>query len=238
MDREILTRALEPGADCLSVEQLGEYADDTLAADARRRAAAHIDTCLNCRAELALLQGMIEAPVVGDERAVVSAAVAQLQKRELPFPHVHHEEPARRWWIPFGALRGTLSATAALLAMVSGYYLLSSHAPRLPTDVGSDTAVTRSLAVQVRGPVGDQVAAPERLEWREVAGAVRYHVRMMEVDRAEVWSADTTATMVELPSTVRARIDPAKTLLWQVSAFGTGPAPMAESELQRFRLAQ
>src|SRR5262249_51156385 len=143
-----------------------------------------------------------------------------------------------RWWLRFGAWRVTLSVTAALLAAVSGYYLLSSQAPRLPTDVGSDSAVTRSLTIPVRGPAGDQQTAPGRFEWRAVDGAVRYHVRVMEVDRTEVWSTDSTDTAVDLPAGVHARIVPMKTLLWQVTAFGAGRTPIAESEVQRFRLTQ
>jgi len=35
---------------------------------------------------------------------------------------------------------------------------------------------------------------------------------------------------------VRARIVPAKTLLWQVTAYGASNAPLAESDVARFRL--
>jgi hypothetical protein len=238
MDREILTRALQPGPECLSIDELGQYADDALPAEQRAAATAHIESCLNCQAELALMRGMVDAPVAADERAAVAGAVAQLQARPSPLPRVHHEQPSGRWWRRFGAWRAALSVTAALLAAVSGYYLLSSQAPRLPTDVGSDSAVTRSLTIPVRGPIGDQQTPPDRLEWRAIDGAVRYHARVMEVDRTEVWSTDSTETSVALPADVRARIAPMKTMLWQVTAFGAGQTPIAESGIQRFRLTQ
>jgi hypothetical protein len=96
--------------------------------------------------------------------------------------------------------------------------------------------VTRSLTVAVRGPVGDQVEAPRRFEWLAVDRAVRYRVRLMEVDRHEVWSTSTSAAGVDLPSPVRTSIAPAKTLLWDVTAYDASGATIAESGAQSFRL--
>ena len=95
----------------------------------------------------------------------------------------------------------------------------------------------RSLSVGLRTPIGDQVEAPKRFEWQRVASAVRYHVSLMEVDRHQLWAIDTSNTAVMLPLAVRGQIVPAKTLLWQVKAFGAGDALVAESGVERFRLA-
>jgi hypothetical protein len=59
----------------------------------------------------------------------------------------------------------------------------------------------------------------------------------MEVDRRELWSTETAATDVDLPESVRALIVPAKTLQWQVTAYDASNSPIAESSLERFRLA-
>jgi hypothetical protein len=147
------------------------------------------------------------------------------------------ESPVRRWlWA--GSLRPALALAVVLLAVVGGYYLINPAVPRLPTDIGSSPEATRSLTVAVRAPIGDQAAVPDRLQWEAVSGAARYHVRLSEVDRREIWSNDTVDTAIDLPPDVRARIVPGKTLVWQVTAIGASNAPVAESNAERFRLVR
>ena len=43
---------------------------------------------------------------------------------------------------------------------------------------------------------------------------------------------------IDLPAGVQARIVSAKTLVWQVTAYGNSNTPIAESDLERFRLMQ
>ena len=240
MEHEILTAALRPGPDCLPLEQLGRYADGALSAPEHRAAAAHIDACVTCQSELTLLRAFSTVPVHDDERAIVAAGVAELQRRESPVgPARDEQHPAassQRRWMPSGLSRVALPAAAALLVVVGGYYVFKSQAPRLPPDVGPGVEATRSLKVPVRGPIGDQAVAPDRLEWLAVSGAVRYRVRLMEVDRHELWSIDTEATSSDLPASVRAQIVPGKTLVWQVTAYGPGTPPIAESDARRFRV--
>ena len=174
MEHEILTRALRPGPDCLPLEQLGRYADGILSAADRREAAAHIDGCVTCQAELALLGAFSTTPVRDDEKEIIAAAVTDLQRRGSPVRDEQQDEPST-WqrWIPFGLSLTMLVVTTALLTVVGSYYLLKSTAPRLPTDTGSDVEATRSLKVPVQGPTGDQLLAPDRLEWRAVGGTIR-----------------------------------------------------------------
>jgi hypothetical protein len=125
-----------------------------------------------------------------------------------------------------------------LLALVAGYFLLNTTRPRVPSDAVSDGGAIRSLTVELRAPIGDVIAAPQRLEWRPVPGAVRYRVRLMEVDRRELWSIDTAAATADLPEPIQALAVPAKTLLWQVTAYNAANAVIAESGQERFRLAR
>ena len=66
--------------------------------------------------------------------------------------------------------------------------------------------------------------------------AVRYRVRLMEVDRQELWSTSTSALGVDLPAPVRASIAPGRTLLWDVTAYDAAGAAIAESGTQSFRV--
>ena len=237
MERKVLTGALRPGSDCLPIEQLGRYADGALSRDERDAAASHVDTCANCQAELALLHAFTTGLVRDDERAIVRSGVDALRRRESEiFGAQPHGSSNRLRSSPFGTRRAMLSIAAALLAVVSAYYLLIPRPPALPGETGSASDVTRALTVPVQGPSGDQATAPERFEWRAVSGAVRYHVQLLEVGRHELWSTDAIGTAVELPANARAQLVPGKTLLWQVTAIGPSNAPIAESDTQRFRV--
>jgi hypothetical protein len=211
MEDEILRKMLAPSIECLSIEQLGRYADGALDATERAAANRHVRSCLNCRAELALLETLTANGVRTAEPEIVR----------------------------FRAFRLVAMAAVLLLAIAAGsfYLLVNRTAPELPRRVTSGDEVTRSLAVTVRGPVGDQSEAPRRFEWLGVDRAVRYRVRLMEVDRHEIWSTSSTAPEVDLPSSVRSSIAPGRTLLWDVTAYDAAGAAIAESGLQSFRLA-
>jgi len=239
MERELLNETLRPGPDCLAVEQIGRYADGALTAAERTAAAAHIESCLTCASELALLEAVTATPARAGEREAVDAAVAELRRREARATRPQTRERLQVGFaIPFAYLRYAMSLAAVLLIAAGGYYLLNPPSPQLPTSVTSGNEVTRSLAVAVRGPVGDQTEVPDRLEWQPVAGASRYRARIMEVDRHELWSTEVSGTMVTLPAEARAQIVPAKTLLWQVTALDTANRAIAESAIERFRLAR
>jgi putative zinc finger protein len=244
MEREFLNRTLRPGPDCLTVDEIGRYADGALDGTEHARAATHIAHCVTCASELALLQSFASTDVRPDEKEIVDRAVTEIRRREpvmsrepVTIGATHREQSSAGFW-PFGRLIRAMSMAVVLLIAAASYYLLNPSSPRLPVSVDSGGEVTRSLAVAVRGPVGDQVAVPERLEWQSVTGAVRYEVRVMEVDRRELWSARVTGTEVPIPEAVRARILPAKTLLWQVTALDQTGRPIAESGVERFRLAR
>jgi hypothetical protein len=217
---------------------LGRYADDALAPAQRAVAAAHIERCVSCQSELALMQAFADGEVRDGERADVSAIVADLRRREPEIFGAHAADVRPSRFAGFGSLRHALSLATVLLAMVGGYLVFNSTPPRLPAGNVSRDGATRSLTVELRAPLGDQVAPPQRLEWRPVTGAVRYRVRLMEVDRRELWSAETAATAIDLPEPVRALAVPAKTLQWQVTAYDASNAPVGESSVERFRLAR
>ena len=211
MEDEILRTALAPSAGCPSLEQLGRYADGALQGAERTAADFHVRRCLNCQAELALLQNLTSNSARSRQADVARFKVFQL----------------------------AAVAAVLLVAIATGsfYVLVTRQAPPLPPSVTTGDEVTRSLAVMVRAPVGDQVEAPRRFEWLGVDRAVRYRVRLMEVDRHEIWSTSSTAVGADLPSSVRSSIAPGRTLLWDVTAYDASGGAIAESGAQSFRLA-
>jgi hypothetical protein len=216
------------------MEQLGRYVDGVLGPDEQWAAVVHVRECPSCQAELALWQSVTSGPAGPEEADVVRHGVARLEHRASEvFGKLVKASPVRSW---SGVGLRPFAVAAALLVAAGGLYVGVGKAPELPPTVTSGGEVTRSLSVVVRGPVGDQAEAPERLEWLAVEGAVRYRVRLMEVDRREVWSASTSALAAELPSSVRAALTPGRTLLWDVTAYSGSEAAIAASGTQSFRV--
>ena len=233
----ILRAALRPTDACLPVEQLGRYADGALAVPERTAAEQHIRTCLSCQAELALLREMTTISVRSDEAALVRDAAVDRDQRsvETAADRAAASSPS---WRRFGTFRVGAAAAVALIGIVAGssYLFQSRQAPVLPSEVTTGDDATRSLSIRLRGPVGEQQEAPQRFEWLGVDRAVSYHVRLMTVDRQELWSMSTSALAVDLPSAVQASIAPGRTLLWDVTAYGARGEPVAESGTQSFRV--
>jgi hypothetical protein len=94
----------------------------------------------------------------------------------------------------------------------------------------------RTGSIAVAEPEGDLAAPPRQFRWEPVAGAARYEVTVMEVDRAVLWKSATGATSLETPAKLKAGMVPRKTLLWQVSAFGAAGERLASSDAIRFRI--
>jgi hypothetical protein len=63
-------------------------------------------------------------------------------------------------------------------------------------------------------------------------------VRILEVDRTELWKSETSAVTIQIPDEVREQIKPAKTLLWQVTALDGSGKQLGSSNLVSFRLGQ
>jgi hypothetical protein len=237
-ENEILRAALAPGEECLSVEQLGQYSGGALGAAEQAAAARHIGRCLSCQAELALLQAVTSTDIRSEEAEIVRDGVARLVRATESLPAGRAEPSTRRRLFGLGTLPLAAMAAVLLIGVATGsFFLLARRAPQLPGSVTTGGEVTRSLAVTVRGPVGDRIESPQRLEWVGVDRAVRYRVRLLEVDRHEVWSTSTSAPGVDLPPAVRASITPGRTLLWDVTAYDAAGAVIAESGMQSFRVA-
>ena len=239
MEDEILRGALAPNAACLSVEQLGRYADGALSAEEQAAAATHIRQCLSCQAELALLQAVISSGVRPEEAEIVRDGAARVEQRTREFLDAGRVRPSpRSRWFGLGTFPRAAVAAVLLVGIATGsFFLLTRKAPQLPGSVTTGDEVTRSLALVVRGPVGEQGESPRRFEWVPVDRAVRYRVRLLEVDRHEVWSTSTSAPGVDLPPAVRTSIAPGRTLLWDVTAYDASDKVIAESGMQSFRVA-
>lgn len=240
-DREQLQKALGQTAACPEMEQLGRYADGAIEPLQKAGMEQHVAGCGYCQAELALLREFEAAEVRPEEQRPVAWIRARLQDRAQELQGGTRKPEARSWLEAIFAtpmLGRAALVLGCLLILVSGsLYLRRGSAPVLNTGAGSGSEVMRSNDVAPIAPRGDLTVAPTSLEWQALPGAIRYQVQIMEVDRSELWKGETAATQIAFPDGVRARMAPAKSLLWQVIAFDAAGRRIGSSNPEKFRLS-
>jgi hypothetical protein len=181
------------------------------------------------------------APSADEERAVnwISARLERRFSQAAAGPSRLriHDAPAlpRRSWFP--ALNvGGFALAAATLAVAVTIGLRENRAPELTTPSAGASTVLRSAGIATLSPAGELDAPPKDLRWEPRTDAASYLVRVMEVDRNGLWSAETREAVVALPPALRAKIVPGKLLLWEVVAKDAAGRTVAWSGEQRFRV--
>jgi len=238
--------ALETGADCLTVEELGRWMDGLFSDAEESRASAHLAGCARCQTELALFQELERTTPQPKDQPAVSWIVAELKRRSSESARATGEvsrsapSSARRALSPRGLAgrrisAAALSLAAMVIAVAVGLSVRTSREPGLISD-GIPTAL-RSQGVVGLAPIGDLMQSPTELRWQPLPGAARYSIKLMEVDRSEFWQASAEGTVVLLPAAVREKVVPGKTLLWQVTALDAAGKALGSSPLERFRLS-
>jgi hypothetical protein len=237
-ERDIFRAALGPEKQCLSIEELEQYASEPAMASADR--AGHVKSCAYCQTELELLQ-TFQAGETGAASKEVQRITERLQQRSNA-SLAERVQPPPPWWrtILFPPRLVQASLAMALVLVVAGIVLQfrSTHRPSLNETSQTSQEVFRTGSFAVLGPVGDLQERPGEIRWEKVPQAARYRLRVLEVDQSEVWTAETTDDHIDLPSSVRAKIVPAKTLFCEVSAFDSSGKKIGETGLVRFRLVQ
>lgn len=202
-----------PTSECPSIDDL---------AKAHHR--QHLSTCAYCTSQWALFRNFESGEASSDESEALATIVSRLRKDSPVAP-----EP---WWTRIWrpkVLAPAMIAVAAASLILTAY--LNSRTSSLDLPAENVMRSTRLVAV---APLGQIAQQPSQLRWEPVPGAAKYNIRMLEVDRTELWSASSDAPAVNIPESVRTRIVPLKTLLWEVSAIDSAGRVLAASGIQRF----
>jgi len=241
-ERSLLRKALSPSYACATPLELGGLADGSLARPAAARLRDHVSGCARCQTELTLLKEFDNAAPRPDEERAVSWISARLERRFSeasagPSPsrtHYGAALPRRRRFMALNV--GGFAVAAATLAAAVAIGLREGRAPELAQPSATAPTVLRSAGITTLSPAGDLDAPPNELRWEPRTDAASYSVQVMEVDYAELWSAETHDASIALPPAVRARIVPGKPLLWEVVAKDAAGRAVAWSGKQRFRI--
>lgn len=224
-----IQEVFRPRAECPPVEELVLMLEGSSGREQKRSCEEHVAHCIRCEAEVALFRRFESGQPGREEREPVEAIVARLRK----------QSPAKpvRWWREVWRPRILMPASVALatLAVVIAINVEMPPLLREPSAPGG-LDVVRSGRLVVIAPVNDISQAPRELRWQAVRGAARYRVRLLEVDKTELWRATVTDSSATLPPEIAARVTPLKTLLWDVEGIDETGRPVASSGIQSFRL--
>lgn len=220
--QEFWKKALTAQPECLSPDHFSSG----LSTEQER----HLASCPRCQAEQALWVSFVEGMPAGEEAGAVRWVAAETERRLNPKPAA-----AKPWFAWLGSRTWAAGLAAAVVVIAVGYYASMPGVAPIPKGPGI-TDTYRSGSVQVVAPKGDLAAAPAQLVWEPVAGAASYHVSILEVDGKELWSGDSAAASVELPSAVRAKLVPGKGVMWKVTAKNATGGVVAESGSEAFRV--
>jgi hypothetical protein len=227
--RDLMREALGPTPECPSLE--------VLAAPQHQK---HVSECPHCRAELALLHQFESAEAQAGEAADLAWIESELARRS-PVAAAGREpfgDRLRAWFeLLFGpAGRGRLSMAAAALVVLVAAGLFLRPGGGVHQGVVQEPMVWRSGQIAAISPVGDLDQSPSQLRWEAVPGAASYHVRLLEVDGTEVWSADSTSTSVEFPNNIGAKLTPGRAFQWDAAARDGAGRQLATTNLQTFHI--
>jgi hypothetical protein len=226
----VLRGALGRTEECLPVERL-----ESLDATAR----AHVDHCTYCQNELALLLEFRDAAPRPEEAADLAWMQSELERRLAPAPATTSTNlwsKAAAWFQQAFPSRGwaAVPVAAGLLLLVAGGMYLRTGEERLRPPAGDQ--VWRSQSFMAIAPVGDVASPPTELQWDGVPGASQYLVRVMEVDRKEIWRGEAAATRITLPAEIRSQMVAGRSFLWTVTARDSAGSTVAETALQTFHI--
>lgn len=246
-DREIgvIRAAVTATPACLPIDRLCSLLHEPRDSDPQLLAAAHVAACVHCSLELSLLREFeLAHPRTGEEAAmdwITTRLLQRVSARAFCPQALERDRDAGRqaWWGAMFTPRFISSAalaTATVLLLISAIlYMRRPMEPKLASSLVV-AEVQRSTSIVALGPSGELAQRPATIHWRKFAGASSYRIRLMEVDRTELWRADAAGSEIVIPESVRSRIVPGKTLLWEVTARSTSGSEISSSGLQRFVL--
>lgn len=192
---------------------------------------AHVAECPFCQMDRKMLLEFEEGTPTVVEQRDVTAIVEGLRRGRVGVA------PVRTWrdWFAMPMLPRLVGGLAVLVLLVA---VSTQWTATRRSELGGfeDTGVARSgLEIRVE-PQGDLAAVPAEWTWTAVDGAVRYEVRVMEVDGTLLTEVATDSPKLLLPEAVRAAMLPKKTILLEIRAVDGGGKVVAQATQVKVRL--
>lgn len=222
--------AVSAGENCLSLADLERFLEG---AASDEKSAQHMAGCPHCQAELAMLRSFEASVQRNGDQAAVQGIADHLRRSQ----GVHQTPAGVGFWRPILTVQH-LAGVAALMLIGLGISLYVSNRQERPSlrIPSSESQAMRSGDIRLAGPSGDLDQLPLSFHWDAFPLAKNYSVEILEVDGTVLWRGETTENVLIANSEIRAKMRPAKTLLWKVTALDSSGRPIAVSSLGTFRV--
>ena len=232
--------ALTGRGSCISPPEMEAYLAESIEAARRKVIDTHLADCATCRTELGLYSKFLQSSARDEETAAVDWVNARLVERSPEILGRRIEKQASEsWWkslltVP-SMQRVSLAFASVIIVVFIGLYVRSQREPILNQGTGQSIELRSGQTIEI-SPQGDVLQAPSELRWSAVPSVARYKIRLLEVDRTVLWSAEAAEPRIEIPPTVLARLGPGKTILWEVQAISSAGKTLAESGIRSLRI--
>lgn len=186
--------------DCLSDDAIAEFADNR-SSRVSPEALGHISECGYCRSRLAATARLLDDHAIASE---LGALQSDSRGRQTAL-----QMWSRRRLIAAGSLVAAAAAAIVLVAPVRNF------SKGLGNDIAAhrEVAITTTAAPRILSPL-NAATLSDSLRWTSIPEADLYRVRVWDQEGTVVWSTETHATALPLPSVVQ----PGKSYLWEVGA--------------------
>lgn len=240
-ERKEITRS-----ECLTIEALEAYLHRTGSHEQLQAVERHLRQCDRCSVEWQYLK-CFEAAEPQDVRTEDVVAIEnQLRAQTKAFLADRFKTNARdtearnvsayqeRGYRTRGTWKLVALAASAVLVVGLAYY--AKRTPQLPGASGPDAYLVRGRPIELVSPLGALSDRPRYLSWKPIPGAIRYTVRITEVDATPVWSETVSTEKAFLPTDISANFVRMKTYYWFVEAQ-TEAGTLARSDRGSFAIA-
>lgn len=197
---------------CPSLEVLERIMEES---SSDPKAAAHVESCPHCQAEIAMLRSFESSAPSEDEGAAVAWIAAQLERNQKA-PAARSSAAGVPFWRAMFRLPYMAAAAALIVALALGISLYQSDNGKPGFEV-HHYGNYRSGDIQLK-TIGDLSQAPDQLTWEAVPGAASYRVEIEDVTGEKLWSSTSGENSIKVGPELKSTMRPGKPLNWTVTA--------------------
>lgn len=206
---------------CPSLEVLERVMEES---SSDPKAAAHVESCPHCQAEIAMLRSFESSAPSENEGAAVAWIAAQLERNQKA-PAARSSAAVVPFWRAMFRLPYMAAAAALIVALALGISLYHSDNGKPGFEV-HHYGNYRSGDIQLT-TIGDLGQAPDQLTWEAVPGAAGYSVEVDDVTGDKMWQSTSTQNSIQVAPELKAKLIPGKPLKWSVTALDANGKELA-----------